>query len=557
MNLATPAEQEVQPSCHKGMPVTKQKGSVGERVDRLVEHLRQENPALLGVVENFRRLDKLAYKVGLLERSDSYTSHVSWWPLISVLGTFSSGKSTFINRILGQPLQSTGNQAVDDKFTVICFGREQAPRVLPALALDSDPRFPLYRISSEIDEAMHGEGERLDAYLQLKTSASEYLRGKILIDSPGFDADAQRTATLRITSQILDLSDLVLVFFDARHPEPGAMRDTLEYLVAGPLRRTDFNKFLYVLNQIDTAVREDNSEEVFAAWQRALAQKGLTTGRFYTLYDPAAAVPMDDEYLRRRLENKRNQDLREVLGRINQVEVQRAYRIAGQLEQTARRFRDEWIPRLIDARRLWRRRLLWADALVFGLLVALGLVLAYRQGLGFAFPPPQGDTGDLLRFWGPIVVLVTAAFLLHGMLRRWTARGVARGIAHDERLGDARGPVAQAFMRSARAWRPFFYSRPAGWGPGARRRLDAVLAAAARSVQELNDRYTDPSGGTARAEAERRLLDETLPGVERERPPAETIPTDSDTTEAERLGPIKAAQGGAPLRVSREASSRP
>jgi hypothetical protein len=103
MNLATPAEQEVQPSCHKGMPVTKQKGSVGERVDRLVEHLRQENPALLGVVENFRRLDKLAYKVGLLERSDSYTSHVSWWPLISVLGTFSSGKSTFINRILGQP----------------------------------------------------------------------------------------------------------------------------------------------------------------------------------------------------------------------------------------------------------------------------------------------------------------------------------------------------------------------------------------------------------------------------------------------------------------------
>src|SRR5690606_22599279 len=187
----------------------------------------------------FRRLDKLAYKTGLLEKSDTYTAHVSWWPLISVLGTFSSGKSTFINRLIGQPLQATGNQAVDDKFTVICYGRESTPRVLPALALDSDPRFPLYRISAEIDEAMQGEGERLDAYLQLKTSPSEYLRGKIFIDSPGFDADSQRTSTLRITDQILDLSDLVLVFFDARHPEPGAMRDTLEYLVAKPLQRPD------------------------------------------------------------------------------------------------------------------------------------------------------------------------------------------------------------------------------------------------------------------------------------------------------------------------------
>src|SRR5690606_41097475 len=86
-----------------------------------------------------------------------------------------------------------------------------------------------------------------------------------------------------ITNHIIDLSDLVLVFFDARHPEPGAMRDTLEYLVAGTLQRPDFNKFLYVLNQIDNAARENNPEEVFAAWQRALAQKGLTAGRFYRI----------------------------------------------------------------------------------------------------------------------------------------------------------------------------------------------------------------------------------------------------------------------------------
>ena len=64
-----------------------------------------------------------------------------------------------------------------------------------------------------------------------KTQAILPLRGKILIDSPGFDADAQRTSTLKITDHIIDLSDLVLVFFDARHPEPGAMSDTLAHLV--------------------------------------------------------------------------------------------------------------------------------------------------------------------------------------------------------------------------------------------------------------------------------------------------------------------------------------
>src|SRR5690606_4650028 len=199
-----------------------------EHLDKLTVHLERENPDLFRSVRGFRSLDIVAYRLGLLDRDESFAMQVTWWPLISVLGTFSSGKSTFINRFLGRKIQATGNQAVDDKFTVICYGREGAPQVLPALALDSDPRFPFYNISREIDEVAPGAGARLDPYLQLKTCDSDAIRGRILIGSPGFDADAQRTETLRITNYIIDLSDLVLVFFDARHPEPGAMRDTLE-----------------------------------------------------------------------------------------------------------------------------------------------------------------------------------------------------------------------------------------------------------------------------------------------------------------------------------------
>ena len=229
------------------------------RIKSLRSHIKNENPLLVDVVDYFCELDKLAYKLGILNSKESYTTEISWWPLISVLGTFSAGKSTFINHYTKTNLQKTGNQAVDDKFTVICYSSDDKVRVLPGLALDGDPRFPFYQISEEIEKVAVGEGSRIDTYLQLKTCPSDLIKGKIFIDSPGFDADAQRTSTLRITDHIINLSDLVLVLFDARHPEPGAMRDTLEHLVAGTVRRNDANKVLFILNQIDTTAAEDNA----------------------------------------------------------------------------------------------------------------------------------------------------------------------------------------------------------------------------------------------------------------------------------------------------------
>lgn len=85
-----------------------------------------------------------------------------------------------------------------------------------------------------------------------------------------------------VTDHIIDLSDLVLVFFDARHPEPGAMQDTLEHLVARTVARTDASKFIYVLNRIDTAAKEDNPEEIVAAWQRARADRPQAGSNYLT-----------------------------------------------------------------------------------------------------------------------------------------------------------------------------------------------------------------------------------------------------------------------------------
>lgn len=475
---------------------------IEKRLQSLQEHLQKENPVLLRTVKSFRTLDKVARSLGFFTPEESYAVRVPWWPLIAILGTYSSGKSSFINHYLGYKLQSTGNQAVDDKFTVVCYSSEDTSRVLPGLALDADPRFPFYQISRDIEDTAPGEGNRIDAYLQLKTCPSERIRGKILIDSPGFDADAQRTATLRITNHIVDLSDLVLVFFDARHPEPGTMHDTLEHLVSQTITRADSSKFLYVLNQIDTTAREDNPEDIVASWQRALAQAGLTAGRFYRIYNPEAAIPILDDNIRARFESKRDEDMAEIHLRMKQVEVDRAYRVVAILEQTAHDITDRVVPKLQTLLTQWRRRVLWTEGMIGGLILLALLIWTLSTGEwnGLLFTHPFWES--LLR--DPVLSLVTLVVIVflfgygHLSVRRIAARRIIKGLRREmSSLQDMMyvDNFVRAFQKNTHFWRSaWFHKRPAGWNKAAHRRLEEVLTEANYYVQDLNDRFTNPSG---------------------------------------------------------------
>ncbi len=471
---------------------------IESRLKHLETHLQQENPVLLNTVQSFRLLDKVAYQLGLLEHDDSYATKIPWWPLISVLGTFSAGKSSFINHYLKFPLQRSGNQAVDDKFTVICYSREKNAHSLPGVALDADPRFPFYQISNEIEQVAEGEGQRIDSYLQLKTCPTEALRGKIIIDSPGFDADAQRTSTLRITDHIIDLSDLVLVFFDARHPEPGAMRDTLDHLVSNTIKRSDSGKFLYILNQIDITAREDNPEEVVAAWQRAMGERGLTAGRFYTVYNPDLALPIDDDSLRERFERKRDHDLREIHERMNQVEVERAYRIVGNLEKTATDLEEKAVPALTGLLESWRKRVIITDTIIYTLfliaLIAGSIQLGYWNGFSFQPDWLESVTSSPLALYSIALGSYLVLLGIHFGIRRMVAASMMHNIRKQSQELGIRGSLANAFKRSTVAWRSIFHTTPAGWNRRSRKHLSKVLQDSDDYVQTLNDRFTNPSG---------------------------------------------------------------
>lgn len=474
----------------------RKKSQLDKRLQHLEAYLQQENPLLVTVMKSYRELDRVAHRLGFFDDEESYTRFVPWWPIISVLGTYSSGKSTFINEYIGYKLQMTGNQAVDDKFTVICYSNDNTVHVLPGTALDADPRFPFYRISREIDQVAAGEGQRIDAYLQLKTCPSEVLRGKIFIDSPGFDADEQRSAILRSTSYIIDLSDLVLVFFDARHPESGTMRDTLRHLVEETIHRKDSNKFLYILNQLDVAAREDNAEDVVASWERALAQKGLTAGRFFRIFSKSAAIPIEDPNIRARYEAKRDADMADIDARIQDVSKERAYRIVGALEQHARDVQEKLIPRLRSLLHSWRVRVLWLDSIVFAVIALLIGFVLWNGGADFVASFPEDQQ---LWIWGiGLALLLLVLGYIHFSIRRRVARAIITKMRRDMQGEEFLENFIKAFEYNTRPSRSVMQKDPAGWGQRTQDAIQKIVNEAADFIQKLNDAFANPSGRQAR-----------------------------------------------------------
>ena len=464
------------------------------RLERLQNHLETENPILVSVVGRYRQLDKISAKMGLIQEGESYATQISWWPLVSILGTFSAGKSSFINSYLGLPVQNTGNQAVDDRFTVITYSGDSEVRTLPGIALDGDPRFPFYQISDDIEAVTQGEGAKIDNYLQMKTVPSEVVRGKILIDSPGFDADEQRKATLKITDHIIDLSDLVLVLFDARHPEPGAMQDTLKHLVEGSQRRNDSSKFLFILNQIDSSAKDDNMEDIVGAWQKSLVQSGLNTGRFYVIFNNDLATPVENKAVWERYQSKSDTDYAEITKRMEDINIERVYRIIGSMESLSNQVEQQAVPQIQMAMKSWKKRVIITDLVVFIPLVlglgALSVMAGYWQG--FTFNPPWLSSLQNTKLGLPIALgaIALLAYLLHLFIRSSLVNGVAKKLSTDEPYGN----IAAAFRKNTRWWRSIFRRNPVGWGNSTRKRLDGIRNDIDQFVQSLNDRYTSSSG---------------------------------------------------------------
>ncbi|MEE9389463.1 MAG: hypothetical protein V3U96_12730, partial [Paracoccaceae bacterium] len=270
----------------------------------------------------------------------------------------------------------------------------------------------------------------------------------------------------------------------------------LEHLVARTVNRTDASKFIYILNQIDTAAKDDNTEEIVAAWQRAIAQAGLSAGKFFTIYDETAAVPIEDISLRERFRTKRDHDLDQIIQRMDGVELQRNYRIVSMLETVASELENDILPNLRDARARWRRLVLLGDALVGAAILAVGVALC--QYFGWSLPSTMQTTNWIKA--NPIDAAVAALagvvliLALHYWIRGLAAKRIAAGLSNS--YGQLDLKLRQAFLKNTGLFQSIFRVEPTGWGKRAAKNLRQIRETVAGHIQNLNDRYADPSGKT-------------------------------------------------------------
>ncbi|MBR1609647.1 MAG: 50S ribosome-binding GTPase, partial [Kiritimatiellae bacterium] len=165
-------------------------------------------------------------------------------PTVVFLGNHSSGKSTIVNDLLGDPpVQATGVAPTDDCFTVVVHGEEEREFYGPAALGQLPPEF----------RGLASLGPDFLQHLAVKVRAREYLKGANLVDSPGMidtpEGAAKRaydfTAAVRAFAEI---GDLVLFLFDPE--KPGTTGETVDVLSAC-LHGVEF-KLRVLLNKADT-----------------------------------------------------------------------------------------------------------------------------------------------------------------------------------------------------------------------------------------------------------------------------------------------------------------
>ncbi|MGY6411050.1 MAG: dynamin family protein [Alkalilacustris sp.] len=163
-------------------------------------------------------------------------------PQVLLLGNHSSGKSTFVNHLLGQKVQKTGVAPTDDGFTIITYGPTETD--LDGHSVVSNPNLPY--------EGLRHFGDQLVSHIRLKLRQSELLRDVTLIDSPGMidEAKAENGRGFDFPGVVrwfAERADLVMIFFDP--DKPGTTGETLR-VFRESLSGID-HKLLIVLNKMD------------------------------------------------------------------------------------------------------------------------------------------------------------------------------------------------------------------------------------------------------------------------------------------------------------------
>jgi len=305
-------------------------------------------------------------------------------PQVLLLGNHSSGKSTFVNHLLGDDVQNTGVAPTDDGFTIITHGATATER--DGAAVVSNPDLPY--------EGLRHFGDQLVSHVRLKLRPAELLQTVTLIDSPGM-IDAAKAENGRgfdfpgVVRWFAERADLVMVFFDP--DKPGTTGETVQ-VFRESLAGID-HKMLIILNKVDQFQSLHDFARAYGAlcWNlgKVIPRKDLPMiyNTFVPLADkPKSRLPMED------FEKARN----DLIGELHRVPTRRMDNQITQIQAYAERLRmhamviDKAADKFKSIRARWRGFWLLlfgglgAAAFATGMVVALpGIALA--AVLAFSF----------------------------------------------------------------------------------------------------------------------------------------------------------------------------
>ena len=361
-------------------------------------------------------------------------------PTVLFLGNHSSGKSTFINYLLGSPVQKTGLAPTDDAFTVLAHGATDEERDGPSLV--TNPNLPFGPLGAF--------GPTLVSHLRMKLRPAPILKDVTLIDSPGM-IDAAKEGSGRgydyaaAVRWLAERSDLVLVFFDPE--KPGTTGETLQVFTQA-LRGLD-HKLLVVMNKVDQFRSLHDFARAYGAlcWNlgKVIPRKDLP--HVFTTYIPVPGaappvLPMDD------FERAREELVRE----IRRAPARRADNMLTQLRDHGERLRVH--VRIVDAAAGDVRRF---RARSWLLLVLVSLVIALSGTVALL---AQAQTWLIALLYGlSAVILYGGAFVIRALVRSRVQQAVdalpalferlyARDLVVRERADDLRARWAEVHPRT-------------------------------------------------------------------------------------------------------------
>eukprot|EP00744_Colponema_vietnamica_P010055 GILI01014240.1.p1 GENE.GILI01014240.1~~GILI01014240.1.p1 ORF type:complete len:491 (-),score=107.80 GILI01014240.1:160-1632(-) len=319
-------------------------------------------------------------------------------PMVLLLGNHSSGKSTFINRLLGKEEQQTGVAPTDDGFTVIMRGDIDVDEDGPSAV--SNPKYQF----QDLRDFNQNFVNHFRVKVRKLPQASGFPSDMMVIDSPGMidtpvNHDKARTTVggqargydfLKVTEWLAKRADVILLLFDPANP--GTTGETLDVLTRSLVGME--HKFLIVMNKVDMFDKVTDFARAYGTicWNLSKVIPMKDIPRIYIMYTPGTERVINEGKLAvPRIEMERSR--RDVLEEVLRAPLRRLDNLITELEESAKRV--AMAARVCNSLKKMYRRKWWsltggaaAAGFAIPLAITMGIVpmepTAMALVLGFA-----------------------------------------------------------------------------------------------------------------------------------------------------------------------------